>query len=134
MKTLAEIEADVHRLAGRIGASGYVLPTYGDTADGARPHIESDANGYHYVVVERGQELRRDTTDDLDELLYLVFETVSFGLACDYELAHRVPGQDFRRLLFARQSELLASLSPTWAERESRAHQLILHRYPFEDR
>ena len=133
MKTLAEIEVDIHRLAGRIGAPEQALPTYGHTADGARPHIESNAHGYHYVVVERGQELRRDTTNDLDELLYHVFASVSFGLACDYELAHRVAGQDFRRLLFARQLGLLASLSPAWAERKSRAHQQILQQYPFDD-
>src|SRR4051812_25189682 len=100
MMALPEIEAEINRLAAKVGASGYVLPTYGRTQDGARPHIEADSCGYHYVVVERGQELRRDTTHDLDELLYHVFESVTFSLACDYERAHRIAGQDFRRQLF----------------------------------
>jgi hypothetical protein len=134
MKTLPEIEAEVERLAAKIGASGYILPTYGRTQDGARPHIESDARGYHYVVVERGQELRRDTTADFDELLYLIFQAVTFSLACSYEAAHRVPRQDARRLLFARQIQLLAVLSPAWAEREERAYQRILQQHPFADR
>ena len=131
MKTLPEIEAEINRLAAKVGASGYVLPTYGRTEDGARPHIEVDSHGYHYVEVERGQEIRRNTTRDIDELLYHVFESVTFNLACDYERAHRIAGQDFRRQLFARQAELLASLSPSWAERESRDHQRILQQHPF---
>ena len=133
MKTLPEIEAEINRLAAKVGASGYTLPTYGRTEDGARPHIEADSRGYHYVVVERGQELRRNTTSDLDELLYHVFESVTFSLACDYERAHRIAGQDFRRQLFALQVELLSSLSPTWAEREASDHQRILHQHPFND-
>ena len=131
--TLSEIEAEVNRRAAKVGATGYVLPTYGRTEDGARPHIESDSRGYHYVVVERGQELRRDTTSDLDELLYQVFESVTFSLACDYEGRHRVAGQDSRRLLFARQLQLLSMLSPAWAEREARDHQRILQQHPFND-
>ena len=133
MKNLPEIEAEVSRLAATVGASGYVLPTFGHSQDGARPHIEADSRGYHYVVVERGQELRRDTTRDLNELLYHVFESVTFTLACDYERTHRIAGEDFRRQLFARQVELLSSLSQTWAERELRDHQKILQQHPFND-
>ena len=92
MNTLPKIEAEINRLAAIVGASGYVLPTFGRTEDGARPHIEADAHGYHYVVVERGLELQRNTTRDLDELLYHVFKSVTFSLACDYECAHRIAG------------------------------------------
>ncbi|MHA3774771.1 Imm63 family immunity protein [Verrucomicrobiota bacterium sgz303538] len=133
MKSLPEIEAEVNRLAQKIGASGCILPTFGQTQDGARPHVEVDSRGYHYVVIERGQELRRDITRNLDELLYQVFESITFNVACDYELAHRIPGQDSRRLLFARQVELLALLSPLWAEREKLDHERILQQHPFSD-
>ena len=133
MKNLSEIKAEIDRLAARVGAPEDSLPTYGQTRDGARPHIETDARSYHYVVVERGEELRRDTTTDLDELLYHVFEGVTFTLACSFATAHRVPGRDFRRRLFTRQIELLGSLSSSWAERESREHQRILQQHPFID-
>ncbi len=133
MNTLPKIEAEINRLAAIVGAAGYVLPTFGRTEDGARPHIEADAHGYHYVVVERGLELQRNTTRDLDELLYHVFKSVTFSLACDYECAHRIASQDCRRQLFARQIELLSSLSPAWAERQSSDHQRILLQHPFND-
>jgi hypothetical protein len=126
MLTLTEIKAKVDELAGKIGASGYVLPTYGHSEDGARPHIEVDSQGYHYVVVERGEELKRITTTSLDDLLYHIFEAVTFSLAGDYEVTHRIPGQDFRILLFKHQVELLSALSTQWAERTSARHERLL--------
>ena len=133
LHSLEEIEAAVLRLARLIGASGTALPTFGHSDDGARPHVEVDARGYHFVVVERGQELERFTTGDLDALLCRVFESATFELACGYELAHRVEGRDFRRLLFQHQVELLARLSPGWAEREAADHARILQAHPFDD-
>jgi len=133
MLTLSEIKTEVDRLAAQIGASGNILPTYGRSEDGARPHIEVDSRGYHYVVVERGQELARLTTNELDELLYNIFESMTFSLACKYELAHRIETQDCRRIIFQRQVELLSELSRRWGERESQRHKEILRRHPFDD-
>ena len=131
--SLREIKMEVDRLAARVGAPADLLPTYGYSEDGARPHIEVDARGYHYVVVERGAELSRIATSDFDELLFHVFEHVTFELACQYELKHRVEHQDVRRLLFQRQIELLTMLSPVWAEMESQDHERVLRKHPFND-
>jgi hypothetical protein len=133
MLTLPQLKSEVDRLAEKIGASGYTLPTYGRTEDGARPHIESDSRGYHYVVVERGQELSRFTTVELDNLLYRVFADVTFDLACEYELAHRIESQDSRRLMFQRQIDLLRTLSHEWVERQSQEHDRILRANPYDD-
>ena len=124
--SLIEIKSEVDRLAAQIGALDHLLPTYGYSVDGARPHIEIDSGGYHFVVVERGQEISRVTTNELDQLLYHVFEAVTFSLACQYELENRVKHQDFRRLMFRRQIELLSMLSPEWGEIEARDHERIL--------
>ena len=133
MITLAEIRTEVERLAARIGASGYVLPTYGHSEDGARPHIEVDSQGFHYVVIERGLELKRLTVTELDDLLFQVFVDVTFSLACDYELANRIDSEDCRRIIFQRQIELLRRLSPAWSEREAQRHKEILRKHPFDD-
>jgi hypothetical protein len=134
MMTLQEIKAEVERLAARIEAPGNILPTYGHSDDGARPHIEIDSRGYHYVVVERGQELERLTTNDLDEHLYTIFEGITFSMACDYEKRHRIADQDPRRLLLHHQVELLSALFPRWGERESQRHEQILRQHPYDDR
>lgn len=131
MKTLPEIKAEVDGLAARIGAADNVLPTYGHSEDGARPHVEVDFSGYHYVTVERGQELERLTTNDFGELLFYIFRNAAFSLACAYEREHRVENQDFRRILFRRQIELLATLFPHWGDRESRRHAEILQKTSF---
>lgn len=133
MLTLLELESEVDRLAVKIGASGYILPTFGHSEDGARPHIEVDSSGYHYVVVERGQELTHLTTNDLDELLFKIFEGVTFSLACEYELTRRIESQDCRRILFQQQVDLLSKLFPHWGERESHRHEEILQQHPFDD-
>ncbi|HTD67454.1 MAG TPA: Imm63 family immunity protein [Candidatus Limnocylindria bacterium] len=134
MKSLTEIKTEVDGLAIMIGATDHhSLPTYGRTEDGARPHIEVDARGYHFVVVERGQEQSRFTTQDLDDLLYKIFQTVTFSLACEYELAHRVETLDCRRMGFQRQVELLSQLSERWGKRETEEHERILEEHPFDD-
>jgi len=132
--TLPEIEAAMRRLLPVVGAGEGLLPTFGRTEDFARPHVEVDEAGYHWVVVERGQELERFTTRSLDALLEKHFAQITFGVAASYEREHRVPMQDIRRILFARQVELLARLSPVWAAREAARHAEILHQHPFDDR
>jgi hypothetical protein len=134
VRTLAELKSEVDRRAAIIGAqAAYELPTYGRSEDLARPHLEVDSRGYHFVVVERGQELERLTSRDLDEILFRVFQTVTFGLASAYELANRVEGQDTRRLLFQKQVELLSRLSEQWGQRQARRHEDILRAHPFSD-
>lgn len=134
MHTLAAIEKRIRDFGKLVDAPDALLPTFGRSDDGARPHVEVDGRGYHFVVVERGQELERITTSDFDELLYRVFDTVTFSLASRYESARRVAMADPRRLMFSRQVELLAKLSPAWAARQAAEHEAILRDHPFDDR
>jgi hypothetical protein len=132
--TLSQIKARIDELAQRVGASASLMPTYGFSVDSARPHIEVDDAGLHFVVVERGQELQRVTSTDLDEILWCVFQGVTHSLAFDYELHHRIGSQDCRRIAFAKQIELLELLSPQWAQRRRLDLDAILRRSPFVDR
>jgi hypothetical protein len=133
MLTLGEVEAEVCRLAAIIGASERHLPTFGRSDEDGRPHIEIDAAGYHYAVRERGTELSHFVTRSLNELLYRAFADITFGVALAFEVRNRVEGQDSRRLMFAKQEELLAVLSPDWAKREKDEHERILRQFPFDD-
>jgi len=132
-ESLAQLRAVVEKMAVRIDASeSDALPTYGSSADGGRPHIEIDGL-YHYVVVERGHELERRTTSDLDELLYWIFDGVTFSLASKYEVQNRKPDEDSRRLLFGKQISLLARLDERWAVRCESGLAEVLARDPFTD-
>jgi hypothetical protein len=134
MKSLAEVESEVARLAKALELANDDLPSWGGSRDLARPHIEVDDAGYHYVVVERGREQLRDTTTDFDELLYWIFSGATHKLAFSYEAAHRVDGQDSRRLAFARQLELLDRVDPSMAARRRAEIARILESAPYRDR
>ena len=132
-KTIDDVRAEVNKLASVIGAPLDQLPSYGTSLDFGAPHIEVDMKGYHWVVVERGVEFERETFLDLDGLLYVVFEYVTFSMANDYEVQHRVADDDSRRILFRRQLELLGQLNPGWARRRELDIQEILQRRPYMD-
>ena len=131
--TLSEIKQRVDQLAERIGAPQNTLPAYGHSEQGDGVYIEVDSRGYQFVAAERGTEFERYITSDIDDLLYKIFSDVTFGLSCQYELAHRVEEHDCRRIIFQYQVELLSRLSPQWAERETRDHDQILMKHPFDD-
>jgi len=126
--TLAAVETIVKALGSLLGTPVSLLPTFGHTEDYARPEVRVDAVGYHFVVIERGQEIQHQVFRQLEELLFVVFEAVTFAMACDYELAHRVAGQDSRILLFAKQVELLTRLDSSWAERQRIKYEKLLVR------
>jgi len=132
--SLEEIKKAVDEFAARINPPANLLPTYGYSRDFAYPHIEVDSLGLlHFVVVERGQERDRKTTDNLDTLLYWIFSGITFSLACEYELKHRIEDKDCRRIMFDKQEELLGILSDTWRQKESEEHKKILKNSPFDD-
>ncbi|MFI8770396.1 Imm63 family immunity protein [Streptomyces sp. NPDC053792] len=73
----------------------------------------------HWVVVERGQELQRRTTGNLDELLHWVALDATFSMALRWELGQRASfstGRDTRIAWLAKQIELLRRLDTEWAE------------------
>jgi hypothetical protein len=132
--TLSEIKKQVETLGELIDVPQNLYPTYGHSADGALPHVEVDDSGhFHFVVVERGQELERRTTMLLDELLFWIFDTMTFSIACAFELKNRNSAEDFRRILFSKQEELLGIINRNWQEKERGNHTLILAKHPFTD-
>lgn len=98
-------------------------------------HVEEIERGLLcYVVTERGEELQRRYTMDPEELLYWLVDDAVSDIAGEWELRHRIDGQDSRRLSFAKRVELLAILSQHWAARKQRELDEILRRFPYSDR
>ncbi|MDN5795103.1 MAG: immunity 63 family protein [Intrasporangium sp.] len=117
MTTSAEIAATLTRLAARVHIPVAALPDFRPNGE-ARPFLVLEVDGtLHWRVDEAGRTLSDLATHDLDELLYWALRGVTFTAAADWEPAHRVPGQDSRRLRWAHQHELLARLDPRWAGR-----------------
>jgi hypothetical protein len=130
---LKQFEDAARMMAGSIGAPAEYLPTFGHSRDGACPHIEYKNDQYHYVIIERGQELERISSPDPHEILYHVFQGVTFSMAVDYEIHHRQFGQDVRRVMFAAQEETMGRISTLWRERLTEEHTKTLEKHPFTD-
>ena len=97
------------------------------------PHIEVSDSELSYVVTERGSEFERRTTTSQDDLLYWLTSDMVFSLAGHYELKHRAPGQDFRRIMFSRELELMGRINPAWRARKEAEIMHILARHPYRD-
>lgn len=99
----------------------------------ASSYVEVDDTDYHHVIINRGEERGCFTTASLDEFLEHLFCEKTDSMARDYELEYRIEGKDSRRISFPYQIELLALLSPQWADHEAKRHQEILRKRPFVD-
>jgi hypothetical protein len=131
--TLSEVKELIDHLAEKIDAPQNNLPTYGYSEQSGRWEVIVDTEGYQLVAFERGKELERYITSDIDELLYKIFDGVTFWLACKYELAHRIEEQDSRRILFQHQVELMSTLSLHWGGQLRQELDEILKEHPFDD-
>ena len=123
----------IRAAAARLGADPANLPTFGQSDQTGRPHVEADGDGYHYVVCERGTEFERTTSADPEEIAFLASRDMAFEMACERESESRVEGQDSRRRIFAIELELLQGLDPAWAERVRVENERILAEHPFVD-
>lgn len=124
------IQSRAKALAAQLGKRDFHLPCV-PMHDGSR-HVEvSDA--YYLVAADRDHETERKRTTDADKLLYWVAEGLTSSISWDYELAHRREGEDSRGQGFAKQVELLATLSPDWADRRRQEQADILRQHPFRD-
>lgn len=92
-----------------------------------------DADGYHWVSYERGQENGRTSTQNVEELLFWFLEQAASSIGCAHEFANRIAGPDFRRMVHARQRELFARLGPEWSARLERRIAATLAEHPYLD-
>jgi hypothetical protein len=131
--SLNEIRELINKTANKINAPESYLPTFGINEDFARPEVRVDKRGYHYVIIERGQEIKHQITKNLDELLYWIFKDITFEMACDFEVRNRINGQDFRRLLFNKQLEFISFINEEFTQLLKIEIEKILGKHPFRD-
>lgn len=131
---LIKLKTRVERLASKIDAPTHLLPTYHIPRGDALPHIEYDTTGqFHFVVSERGQELKRKTTTEENEILYWIFSSITYYMATAYELKHRNRNQDCKRMIYSKQEVLLGLIDPKWGQRIHLEHQYHIEQHPFDD-
>jgi len=130
---LENIKRQVEELAKKIGAPKDFLPLFGTSNYDSRPHIEVNGSFFDYWILERNEVVEHRTAFNLDDLFYWIFQDVTFQMASSYELVHRNPKEDHRRLLFDYQLNLLEKLNPIWKDRQNAEIEIILKQYPYAD-
>ena len=108
----------------------WLIVLYQPVNDGS-PYVSIQGEELFYTSSERGCEISRKPISSLDELMYFIFEGATSMMALDYELDNRVEGQDFRRIYFSKQIELMSKLSPRWGERCRKEIEEILSSSPY---
>ena len=100
-------------LLGRIGSSVGDHPVFFTRQDDGMAHLELAADGSATAVItERGQTVGLTRFEDEDALLYHLVRGAIWMMAVEFEKSHRVEGQDVRRVIFARDLELMGEVSP----------------------
>lgn len=130
--SLLRLEYD--RLAQRVSPSDfeYSFPT--ERQDDGSPHVEFHDGEYYYIVTERGLDLERRSTADIDEILYWMLYDLTFWMGVEHEFRNRVEGPDCRRVIFAYQVELMKRADSAMTERLEKHIAATLAANPFIDR
>lgn len=116
-----------------INAPQELLPTYSNPGE-AQPNVDMDQYGHFiYEIFERGLRIKKEVVTDENDLCFLVFNLVTFTMAANFELKHRIEDKDSRRIMFDKQEELLGQMREDWKIRKYEEHQSILKSRPFDD-
>ena len=94
-------------------------------------NVEIHGEEYLCVVVERGIERKRVVTKSSSYLKYLFLQSATHAAASSFAANNKMPGQNFRRLLFKHQLKLLRKLKPEWADRRQKEIDEILKEHPY---
>ena len=133
MLNFNEIQEKIYEYGSIINAPKDVLKIYPSPQPDGTPYIKINNNEYLYIVEERGMELERRITANIDVLLYWIMSDVIFFLASQYELENRAEGFDSRRLMFKKEVELFKVLKKDWANITEMRINRILEEAPYND-
>ncbi len=131
--TIQELYTQVREMAGKIAATPQLFPTFGTSDLSGRPYIVIQEDMYYFLVNDRDTVSINRQTNSLPELLYWIFDDITFHMGVDHAINHRVTDVDPRRMIFKKQLELLQILRPEWREQKQQELQELLAKHPYRD-
>jgi hypothetical protein len=133
--SLKEIKKKVDEIYQRV-LPKTIVPyiTYNFAIGDATPNIEVNEHGYCFVISERGVEIERRITQDIQELMYWIFEYVTYNIASKYAVYNPYPSNwKQRRIRWKNQLELLGRISQDFKEKCKLEIMETLKNAPLED-
>ncbi len=119
--TLPQIEGKVREFAQIMHAPQDLIPTFGYSIESGLPHVEISNQKYHLVVSENGQQISRESTEDPDELLFLIMHSISLSMACEHMESHS-HYESLRMRLFQAQKNIISKINLSYMYRIKQKH------------
>lgn len=114
--TTEQLHQRIREIARDFGIEERRLRMIGDPENGA-PYAYVDHQGLQLGYFERGDMFDNGTTRDLDEMLYWIFDHVTYDMANEAARLSETHDDQIGPRLIERQGELLAKLNPEWHAR-----------------
>jgi len=134
MRSISTLKSAYYDIAKRLNAPRRCVRFATTPQHDGSPHIESNATEFAYVITERGEEYERRQTINDDDILYWLVGDLTRDMASEYELSHRIPTADSRRILFQKHVELLGIINRDWQARKESEYRAVLEQQPFQDK
>lgn len=131
--TIDNIQKEVNTMLLNLDLPEYSLPLCTVPIGDGTPYISFENNKYNYIYSERGYEFSRKITESIDELLYWIMYDFIHKLAVKYELMHRIPKRDSRRIYFPKIVELMDKINIEWGLKVKKELDDILKNSPYDD-
>lgn len=119
------IKKRMKALGDRINLSPTDYPDLRKTDAWGGTYLKVKGFKVYYIVMERGKEIDRIGFDRLDDALYKVFDEITFTLAATCDEAKKAPNNEYRKIVFARQLELLEKINPKYADSKRRENRMM---------
>lgn len=132
---LEEVKQRVYSLCEKIDLdiNSNLIPLFSESdhifSEGASIYVSNSK--YYYVIMERGKINKKYESENLDHILYPLFESITFSLACDYELKHRRDDEDSRKQIWEKQLKLLGKIDARFEKKCEEEIKSILEIAPY---
>lgn len=131
--SINEIQKEVDKQVLKIGYPPHSINVFSAPTNDGSPYISFENEMYNYVSSERGYEFSRNTTKSIDELLYWIISSFVSHISFQYELEHRIPGRDGRRMAFPMIISFMAKMSKEWEIKAQKEIDKTLSNAPYDD-
>ena len=138
MLKIEEIRNRVVKIGAQIGldetSSLYPAFSEPDKIFNEGKSIYVTATQYHYIIMDRGRVAKHYKSEKIEDILYLLFDSITLTLASRYELEHRNVNEDSRKLRWKKQLELLETIDMGFADIRRKEIEEILKISPYRNR
>lgn len=94
-----------------------LLPEINNSNYNAEPFIEIWQNAYYYICLQRGEDVFRKRTTDLNELIFMVMKDLTFEMSWEWVKLQPNLNTDLRIPAFVKQVELMSAINLEYGNR-----------------